>query len=487
MYCANAKKIFRRLNFRDYFLSFILPGNDTLFDDLDLDACQLFDFVKKNIKPDKRIDEELTTVINEFEKSEARRNPITTVATSTDRTEFTTLLKELLDESSKTTASTARPTKGTTWSAPSLKTPTSSTAHPPLKPTRTTVISTRRDTTKQHTTRVATTPTTLTTITSTTRSTPTSVSAPTDVTNVKNEEEEYEEEKDDEYNEEKPENVSVEVVPIRDMGGIRAVLVNATPGPAPSTKSRLFSDDSWEQPPPNFGYSSMRYPNGGVTPLNIDTSTYFGMDDDIKDDDDTEEEGDSGKEAPLAVQPPKEPQKKKVDIRKVEAVASVAEPVHPTQDLRRSPIYITQRIQTPTTAAVPLSSTTTPEVPTHTTEVVTSVTPLLRGDVAVRRIHEWNDDTRSRELGATLLKEPVAGEEVEDHISTEPVEHTEPSLEIGNTTILPRLNIDWSDRETLILIGSLLIAIVIFALMCILICCVWCRRKRASHDFKTTY
>lgn len=45
-------------NFRDYFPNFILPSNDTLFDDLDLDACQMFDFVKKNIKmTEKQIDE----------------------------------------------------------------------------------------------------------------------------------------------------------------------------------------------------------------------------------------------------------------------------------------------------------------------------------------------------------------------------------------------------------------------------------------------
>ncbi|VDM55325.1 unnamed protein product [Angiostrongylus costaricensis] len=50
MYCTNAKKIFRRLNFRDYFPSFILPANDTLFDDLDLDNCQMYDFVKKNTR-----------------------------------------------------------------------------------------------------------------------------------------------------------------------------------------------------------------------------------------------------------------------------------------------------------------------------------------------------------------------------------------------------------------------------------------------------
>ncbi|CAJ0564038.1 unnamed protein product, partial [Mesorhabditis spiculigera] len=56
-HCPNAEHIFTRLNFRDYFLNFIVPDDDTLFDDEDLDACQVYDFVQpvfpKNTKQPK--------------------------------------------------------------------------------------------------------------------------------------------------------------------------------------------------------------------------------------------------------------------------------------------------------------------------------------------------------------------------------------------------------------------------------------------------
>ena len=52
--------------------------------------------------------------------------------------------------------------------------------------------------------------------------------------------------------------------------------------------------------------------NGGVTPLNIDTSTYFGMDDDIKDDEYMEEESNKGNEALIVASPTKDTEKKKV-------------------------------------------------------------------------------------------------------------------------------------------------------------------------------
>ncbi|KAK6018758.1 hypothetical protein OSTOST_15633, partial [Ostertagia ostertagi] len=61
-----------------------------------------------------------------------------------------------------------------------------------------------------------------------------------------------------------------------------------------TAKSRVFSEDSWEFTPPNFRYSSMR--NGGVTPLNIDTSTLFGMDEDDSEEDDVK---DAKTEGPL--------------------------------------------------------------------------------------------------------------------------------------------------------------------------------------------
>ncbi|KAK6056859.1 hypothetical protein COOONC_05632 [Cooperia oncophora] len=67
MYCANAKKLFRRLNFRDYFPNFILPSNDTLFDDLDLDSCQMYDFVKQNSKlTETQLDKEFTSLLEEL-------------------------------------------------------------------------------------------------------------------------------------------------------------------------------------------------------------------------------------------------------------------------------------------------------------------------------------------------------------------------------------------------------------------------------------
>lgn len=85
-FCKEGRRIFKRLNFRDYFLSFVLPMDDDLFDDEDLDSCQIYDFVKDSEKREKeeverkqeeerrrRIDddedyeEELTTIVNNME------------------------------------------------------------------------------------------------------------------------------------------------------------------------------------------------------------------------------------------------------------------------------------------------------------------------------------------------------------------------------------------------------------------------------------
>ncbi|GMR50875.1 hypothetical protein PMAYCL1PPCAC_21070 [Pristionchus mayeri] len=46
-FCPQATPFFRRLNLRDFFLNHILPADDNLFDDEDLDSCQLKDFVKE--------------------------------------------------------------------------------------------------------------------------------------------------------------------------------------------------------------------------------------------------------------------------------------------------------------------------------------------------------------------------------------------------------------------------------------------------------
>ncbi|CAJ0956698.1 unnamed protein product, partial [Mesorhabditis belari] len=45
-HCPDAERVFSRLNFRDYFLNFIVPGDDSLFDDEDLNTCQVYDFVE---------------------------------------------------------------------------------------------------------------------------------------------------------------------------------------------------------------------------------------------------------------------------------------------------------------------------------------------------------------------------------------------------------------------------------------------------------
>ncbi|PIO63847.1 hypothetical protein TELCIR_14540 [Teladorsagia circumcincta] len=101
----------------DYFPNFILPSNDTLFDDLDLDACQMFDFVKQSTKlSEAQLDMELTTVINYLESKHEATSPmmITTPSTiSQERREFTSLLNELLED---TTASLEL----TTTSMPSI-------------------------------------------------------------------------------------------------------------------------------------------------------------------------------------------------------------------------------------------------------------------------------------------------------------------------------------------------------------------------------
>ncbi|VDO97420.1 unnamed protein product [Heligmosomoides polygyrus] len=268
MYCANAKKVFRRLNFRDYFPNFILPSNDTLFDDIDLDACQMFDFVKKNTKfSESQMDKELTTVLNFLEAKNVATRPMipTTPATiSKERKEFTSLLEELLEDSTSAPEVTAKET--TTSSTGALLTPPSklmlseTTTTP--KPTTTPKKSKKQSSVVTKTTKpLKATPATSTTTDSTIRSTHPS------------------HREDDRYDEYDDDGV-VDVVPIQNAKDPTHNVTTVEPDFSPSSKSRVFSDDSWEFTPPNFRYSSMRFGNGGVTPLNIDTTTLFGMDDD---------------------------------------------------------------------------------------------------------------------------------------------------------------------------------------------------------------
>lgn len=113
-FCPDGRKIFKRLNFRDYFLSFVLPMDDDLFDDEDLDSCQIYDFVKdaekreredeerkqeeerrRRIDDDEDYEEELTTIVNNMEDDSE------VYITSTMPTESTTS-SELESESTTT-------------------------------------------------------------------------------------------------------------------------------------------------------------------------------------------------------------------------------------------------------------------------------------------------------------------------------------------------------------------------------------------------
>ncbi|RCN45689.1 hypothetical protein ANCCAN_08257 [Ancylostoma caninum] len=421
--------------------------------------------------------------------------------------EFTTLLKELLDESSDVNVSStigpilkSTAKVSTTWAAPVQKKVTTSIVFPPSTITRKSLpsTSTRPAPTKLYPSRIITTPkrptttsssssTTTTTTSTTTATTTLAPNATTVLNDEKNyEEEEYEdEEHGEDYDDEKSENVSVEVVQIQS-SATTAAGTNVTEGPQLSTRSRLFSDDSWEQPPPNFGYSSMRFMNGGVTPLNIDTSTLFGMDDDNKEEEDEHYESGEEKQEPALQERRKETT---TSINKTNDEKEMKPTKHsaPLTEMRQI-LSTTSTSTTSTTTQTEASSENT-ESHTHTPEAMTPVTPLLHGDVIVRRIHEWDDAAHSRENDALTVKESINDDELLlDRITaSEPIKGTEMSPEIGNTTVLPRSDIDFSDRETLILIYSLLFAIAIFSLMCALICFIWCRKKRRSHDFKTTF
>uniref|UniRef100_A0A7I4XVC0 Apple domain-containing protein n=1 Tax=Haemonchus contortus TaxID=6289 RepID=A0A7I4XVC0_HAECO len=267
MYCANAKKLFRRLNFRDYFLNFILPSNDTLFDDLDLDACQMYDFVKQNNKmSDAQLDKELTTVINYLESSNEVTRPMMFTTTSTTSTnsqekkEFTSLLEELLEDplmsSSKQPIISKVAATSTTGTQQQSSRKTTS---------KFSITSTSTTTTSAPTT---TSSTVLTTSTKRPFITATNSAQSTDSTDLVDDDDgDYGDYEADIAADNLPEEAAIDE-------GDEISEASST------ARNRVFSEDSWEFTPPNFRYSSMRFENGGVTPLSIDTSTLFGMDDD---------------------------------------------------------------------------------------------------------------------------------------------------------------------------------------------------------------
>uniref|UniRef100_A0A158P716 Tr-type G domain-containing protein n=1 Tax=Angiostrongylus cantonensis TaxID=6313 RepID=A0A158P716_ANGCA len=232
----------------DYFPSFTLPANDTLFDDLDLDSCQMYDFVKKNTRK---------TEDHYLDK------------------EFTKLLDELLDELPTTSGSESLDSSATTQTTATIRSfsyeettvayATTTTATSVATSVATTAATTAATTTVSTTAK----PTTITTTRSTSTIASPNTTQPADKPNIKGEYNDYA-------------DVTVDVVPNeRENSSISENFSTTTEPPKTSPRSRLFSDDSWEQTPPNFRYSSLRVlANGGVTPLNIDTTTLFGFDDD---------------------------------------------------------------------------------------------------------------------------------------------------------------------------------------------------------------
>ncbi|WKX92338.1 hypothetical protein Q1695_010401 [Nippostrongylus brasiliensis] len=631
-YCPSAKKYFRRLNFRDYFPNFILPTNDTVFDDVDLDSCQVFDFVKKNNKfTESQLDKELTTVINFLEAKNVATPPPWTTTRSTisdERKEFTSLLEELLEEPS---AVPEKPTTVlsnislTTTTTESTTTSTSSTTVAPtttstVPPTTSDTVALMTTSTVQPTSGSSSTTTATTLLpkaslkkgkyppksnkalakkpkTSLKTTTPPPVEQPktTPSTSVAPDlsidlstsprttpAEEY---GGYEY-EEGPGNTSVDMVPIEKLTGQVNHEIDSADDSA-TTRKRLFSEDSWEFTPPNFRWSSMR--NGGVTPLDIDTTTLFGMEEDDSGEDDEElaMEGDP-------MQPKKELKKPKLGKFAISAHISSSErrpedhledrettaqstknvteeapleqnlhlpflslpekkldvpvprsnrvgagnevdnetvPLNPqdndaqkaemenlegtsiTPDLEPEELSATKtkdrafsRLRTSTlrtTSRATMDKPARPTVPVNAwaptpPSRLTSPHPLLRGEVVVKKIHNW--DEVSADYGSYDAEELRENEPMADEVASSPSENvvglfatddddqdSSSKAATENTTVLPRSVNDRSDRETLVLIYSLLLAVTIFTLMCILICIVWCRKTSAAPVSKPLY
>ncbi|CAB3407520.1 unnamed protein product [Caenorhabditis bovis] len=316
-FCKNAKPIYRRLNFRDYFLSFVLPMDDDLFDDEDLDSCQIFDFVRdadkrrdeeeerrreearrRRIEDDDDDDDELTTIVNRLEEMEEEAT--STQAWHPDE-DTVAPLGDVIDTGSTPEATTGLPSEGSTpestteltseGSAPESTTgltsegsSQSSTLSADDKAEFTSLIDELIDSAERDQT--------TTTITTTMASTPI---------------DDY-----DDYEDVLGETPTISVVAIETrsstettttamdemvrltppIDGEKLELTSVGPTTTTTTKKKLFSDDSMEETPPNFFYSSMRYDtttrsnyvvenmdkSESNEPLEIDTTTLFGID-----------------------------------------------------------------------------------------------------------------------------------------------------------------------------------------------------------------
>ncbi|PIO63568.1 hypothetical protein TELCIR_14828 [Teladorsagia circumcincta] len=115
----------------------------------------------------------------------------------------------------------------------------------------------------------------------------------------------------------------------------------------------------------------------------------------------------------------------------------------------------------------------------------TPSSPFLKGGVVIKKIHSWNDVNPSVEYG------PYDDDDINDDNAVDmdvvvPVESAakHPSR---NTSIVHDSAKEAADRETLVLIYSLLLAISVFTLMCILICFVWCRKTGHATITKPLY
>nr|CDJ84942.1 Hypothetical protein CBG12694 [Haemonchus contortus] len=475
MYCANAKKLFRRLNFRDYFLNFILPSNDTLFDDLDLDACQMYDFVKQNNKmSDAQLDKELTTVINYLESSNEVTRPMMFTTTSTTSTnsqekkEFTSLLEELLEDplmsSSKQPIISKVAATSTTGTQQQSSRKTTS---------KFSITSTSTTTTSAPTT---TSSTVLTTSTKRPFITATNSAQSTDSTDLVDDDDgDYGDYEADIAADNLPEEAAIDE-------GDEISEASST------ARNRVFSEDSWEFTPPNFRYSSMR--NGGVTPLSIDTSTLFGMDDDddeyAGDDPDalleevtrrpSEEEAQAEKPVDNR-QPHKEIEKHKVlpvDSRQLEH----NQESQPSSSRRTS--QTTTKPRRPKIGIEKLRS------PSHLHS--TSPVPFLEGSVVVKKIYSRNDLYQNLDYGYD--DDDDVDDDNEVHMNTvfreeEPGE-VAPAV-VENTTVMSNSAKGAFDRDTLVLVYSLLLAIAVFTLMFALICFTWCRKTGHLTITKPSY
>ncbi|GMT27548.1 hypothetical protein PFISCL1PPCAC_18845, partial [Pristionchus fissidentatus] len=100
-FCPQATPFFRRLNLREYFLNHILPQDDELFDDQDLDACQMKDFVKEALEGVK--------VSPKQEENEENATTVPIHSSTSSRPISTTTLIDYDDEDGDTVATVSPP------------------------------------------------------------------------------------------------------------------------------------------------------------------------------------------------------------------------------------------------------------------------------------------------------------------------------------------------------------------------------------------